>query len=223
MAPDGRVAYAARCTVPYSEAALRRVDRHFGMERGGGADQFAVREGMLTTQTCVEDESTGKCLFDPLVVTAPPRDNVDPCESKPLECTLKRTDGPDDGWSDPNDPLAGGGGSSPDQEEEDGPGIFSACVIGLLGVAGASAILMPAIRDMYEKARAVDSAERMLRMVRENNATLETIARYEGELSNAKQAYNDSVLNVALAGGGTTMLIVTTVGLCAPTLIVPVP
>jgi hypothetical protein len=64
--------------VPYTEAALRRVDRYLGVEKGGGADQFRARQGMITTQGCVTD---GMCVLDPLVVVAPPPEPSDllPC------------------------------------------------------------------------------------------------------------------------------------------------
>lgn len=225
MGSGGKVAYAASCMVPYTEAALRRVDRHFGVSHGGGADQFVVRQGMVTTQDCTIDENTNSCVFDPLMVTAPPvATTYDPCEVSALSCISKTPGGgSDDGWSDPNGPWSGGSAGTGGEEEEDGPGIFSACVIGLLTVAGGTAMLLPVIKDMYEKARAVDSAERMLIMVRENNGSSETIARYESELSSAKQSYNDAVLNVALAAGATTLAVIGAVAVCSPTLIVPVP
>jgi hypothetical protein len=54
-APGGGLAYTADCVVPYTEAALRRVDRHFRASKGGGADQFAARQDMVTIQGCVGD------------------------------------------------------------------------------------------------------------------------------------------------------------------------
>jgi uncharacterized membrane protein YgcG len=65
----GEVVVAAFCTVPYTESALRRVDRRFGLKHGGGADQFAAREDLIETQGCVSD---GMCVIDPIVVIAPP-------------------------------------------------------------------------------------------------------------------------------------------------------
>ena len=73
--PTGEVVVAAFCTVPYTGAALRRVDRRFGVERGGGADQYAAREGGIRPQGCVTD---GMCVLEPIVVTAPVAPHVNP-------------------------------------------------------------------------------------------------------------------------------------------------
>jgi hypothetical protein len=155
LAPGGGIAHTASCTVPYSEAALRRVDRHFGVERGGGADQFVVRQAMLTTQSCVEDENTNACVFDPLVVTAPPRENSDPCEARPTECTNKFGSGSENWWSDPNSWSGGGGGADtggggdtglPGDDDDDGdtldegPIAYTLCIAIKLGAGGWSAI-----------------------------------------------------------------------------------
>ena len=63
--PNGRPNATTSCSVPYTEAALRRVDRHFGVRSGGGADQFIARESAITVQGCVTD---GICLLDPIIV-----------------------------------------------------------------------------------------------------------------------------------------------------------
>ena len=85
--PTGEVVVAAFCTVPYTGAALRRVDRRFGVERGGGADQYAAREGGIRPQGCVTD---GMCVLEPIVVTAPVAPHVNPddaCSRYPDECS----------------------------------------------------------------------------------------------------------------------------------------
>lgn len=74
MSVSGRVVFAAFCTVPYTEGALRRADRHFRVAHGGGADQYAARQNLVTTQGCVTD---GVCPIDPIVVIAPPPDDED--------------------------------------------------------------------------------------------------------------------------------------------------
>jgi hypothetical protein len=93
----------------------------------------------------------------------------------------------------------------------------------MLTLPGSSALLKPVTTDMYNKASAVDSAERRLRMVRENGASLKTIARYEDQLSGARQAYNDAVYNVAYMAGATTFAVFAAVVVCAPGLILPTP
>jgi hypothetical protein len=111
---DGRPLASANCLVPYTEGALRRVDRRFGIKDGGGADQYRARQGMVTTQGCVKDENTG-CVMDPLVVTAPPKDNTmsDPCEIDPLGCLTKHSGGEYDWWYDGAGSWSGGGAETP--------------------------------------------------------------------------------------------------------------
>lgn len=64
-------------------------------------------------------------------------------------------------------------------------------------------------------------SRRLIGAAAEHNASLETIARYEGELSSAKQAYSDAVLNVAITGGGTVLAVMATVAVCSPSLLLP--
>jgi hypothetical protein len=211
-APGGGLAYTADCMVPYTEAALRRVDRHFRVSKGGGADQFAARQDMVTVQGCVTD---GHCELEGLVVIAPPPP-IQPnraetsCEADPAACG---TDNGEGGWE---------GGTEEDAYSE-GPGVFAACVVGMLGTMALTAAMHPVAADLYEKAGAVSSAERMLHVVRANGASLETIARHEEALANARQAYKDAVLNMALAAGATAGAVIASVAVCAPALILPTP
>lgn len=62
---DSRIASAAHCVVPYTETALRRIDRHFGVRTGGAADQFIARENQISLQGCV---SEGACVIEGLIV-----------------------------------------------------------------------------------------------------------------------------------------------------------
>jgi hypothetical protein len=109
--PDGRPLTAASCVVPYTEGALRKVDRLLGVEKGGGADQFRARQEMITTQGCVTD---GACVLDPLVVVAPPPEPSDlpPCPG--CEAPFPGTSRPGGGGSD-------GGGSEPPSDPQDTP------------------------------------------------------------------------------------------------------
>lgn len=79
------------------------------------------------------------------------------------------------------------------------------------------------LSDLYDKAGQVSSAERMLHVVQANGASLETIARHEEALANARQAYKDSVSNMAMAAGATVGAVMVSVGLCAPSLLLPTP
>jgi uncharacterized membrane protein YgcG len=79
-ATDGTLLVSVDCTVPYTESALRRVDRWLGVEANGSVAQFKAREEMVTVQGCVGD---GVCTLDPLVVTPPPTDPCSNCEPPP--------------------------------------------------------------------------------------------------------------------------------------------
>lgn len=115
---DGRPLASATCLVPYTEGALRRVDRRFGVTEGGGADQYRVRQGMITTQGCVRDENNG-CELDPLVITAPPKDTpTDPCDVDPLGCLTKRSGGADDWWNAGSGSWGGGSGGTPSDPQD---------------------------------------------------------------------------------------------------------
>ncbi len=108
----GRPLASASCLVPYTEGALRRVDRRFGVTDNGGAEQYRARQGMVTIQGCVKDENTG-CELDPLVITAPPKDTpTDPCDVDPLGCLTKRSGGADDWWYDGTGSWGGGSGDT---------------------------------------------------------------------------------------------------------------
>lgn len=212
-ARGGGLAFTADCMVPYTEAALRRVDRHFRVSKGGGADQFAARQEMVTIQGCVED---GMCAIEGLVVTAPPpplapnRAEV-ACEADPDACGTAGESGGDDGWD----------AGTEDDAYSQGPGVFAACVGGLLGTAASAAMILPVATDLYEKAGAVDAAGRMLHVVQANGASRETIARHEEALASAKQAYKDAVLNMSLVAGATTLAVIGSVVVCSPTLLLP--
>ncbi|HEX8395216.1 MAG TPA: hypothetical protein VF665_22905 [Longimicrobium sp.] len=67
---DGVMAFGASCpAVPYTEAALRRVDRRFLVRENGGAAEFKQRQGTIMIQGCVTD---GVCPLEPITVTVRP-------------------------------------------------------------------------------------------------------------------------------------------------------
>lgn len=113
---DGLLVYTGDCDVPYTEGALRRVDRHFGVLENGGADQFRKRRGMITTQGCVTD---GACVLEPIVVKAPLKPNNDPddpCTRNPDQCESGGGGDGGDGGGDGD-----GGGSTDEGSEGDNP------------------------------------------------------------------------------------------------------
>jgi hypothetical protein len=215
--------------VPYSEAALRRVDRHFGVELGGGADQFVIREGMLTTQTCVEDENTGLCVFDPLVITAPPREDSDPCVARPHECTLKRTDAPDDGWSDPNDPgLGGGSDPSPPQADPvtsygQGPILWGMCVLGMGGSTFSIWQVADKFEAWYKAYQEAEGLQRLYQAVLENKSDPAVRQLYEYQYKQARQRQEDAKGAVSEATVMSGFALAAAALACGATALIPVP
>lgn len=208
--PDGRMISAAHCSVPYTEAAIRRVDRYFGMEGGAGADQFRAREGMITTQGCVTDESG--CMLPPITVVAPVKPSTNPddvCTRYPDECS---TNGGGSG-------EYGGGGSGDAYGE--GPIAFGVCVGALAGVMLGTASLKPYMDAVYSAAGAVDSERRMLSAVTQNGGSPEMIQVYQGRYDAAVSSYNSAVTSLAVAGGVAAGAIAVAVVACSPAMLLP--
>lgn len=107
--PDGRPLNSASCLVPYTEGALRRLDRFFEISEGGGADQYRARQGMVTAQDCEWSGST--CVFDPVVVAPPP--SGPPCPA----CDAPFPGHTGGGWGG----LGGGGGGETPPDPQDTP------------------------------------------------------------------------------------------------------
>lgn len=76
-ATDGTPLVSVDCRVPYTESALRRVDRWLGVEANSGVAQFKARDGMVSTQGCVSD---GMCTLEPILVQPPPSDTCSNCD-----------------------------------------------------------------------------------------------------------------------------------------------
>lgn len=118
----GALEFAANCTVPYTEQALRRVDQHFGAGLGGGADQFKARRGSVIIQGCVQEP--GGCQLQAVDVIATGCTNPDWVRGDDGVCRSSR-DGTADGsgggggdWSG-GDGSTGDDGSTSDPPEED--------------------------------------------------------------------------------------------------------
>ncbi len=128
--PDGRPLTTASCVVPYTEGALRRVDRTFGVENGGGADQFRARQEKITIQVC---EGSSGCVLDPVVVIAPPPEPSDlpPCPG--CEAPFPVSPRPGGGGD-------GGGSGLEGSDSEEGVVTFTVCMVVKLGAGGWSAI-----------------------------------------------------------------------------------
>lgn len=126
---------ARDCVVPYTEAALRRLDRYLGLRTAGGADQYRARQEQITVQGCVEE---GMCLLEPIYVLPPPSDCGTPgCPGHVDEGNNGTLIGP--GGSGFPSPLPGDEDED-DDTLDDGPGAFAFCVAVKLGVSGWSSI-----------------------------------------------------------------------------------
>jgi len=112
VGPDGLLVYTGDCVVPYTERALRRVDRHFRVRENGGADQFRARQGMITTQGCVQG---GVCQLDPVIVQPPPSECATP------GCPGYEGDGNNTGPDPGGGSTGGGSDGSPDPTTEEPP------------------------------------------------------------------------------------------------------
>lgn len=230
LALGGGIAHTAACTVPYSEAALRRVDRHFGVERRGGADQFVVRQEMLTTQSCVVDEATNACVFDPLMVTAPPRENSDPCEARPHECTNRFSDGSEDWWSDPNGPWSGGGGdplppenTDPAKSYEQGPLLWGVCVLAMVGSTYSISQVSGKFETWYKAYQEADGLQRLYRATLENDTDPAIRQLYEYQYKQARQRQEDAAGAVSEATHTTMFALLAAAFACGATALIPVP
>lgn len=144
---DGWLLSAASCVVPYSEGALRRMDRAFGVKGGGGADQFRARQEMVTIQGGCVTSPDGICPVDPITVTAPPRERIAEVQCSAMDPNCGNSGGEDGGWGDGSWSGGGDGDGSPSGDEDndgetlhDGPVLYTICVAIKLGAGGWSAI-----------------------------------------------------------------------------------
>jgi hypothetical protein len=151
VATNGVVISGADCMVPYTETALRRVDRFFRVIRGGGADQFRARQEMITTQGCVTEDAG--CTLDPIVVTPEPTDNpvYDACDLSPTSC-----DG--GGWYSGGGSGSGGGTGGSVDPDDDGPLLWAACVSAGLAAIGGGILSYVSLEQYYAAVRAYGTA-----------------------------------------------------------------
>jgi len=106
----GVLEFAANCAVPYTEQALRRVDQHFDVRTGGGADQFNARQGSVI-QGCVQEP--GGCRLQAVDVIATGCTNPDWVRGDDGVCRSSR-DGTADGSGSGGGDWGGGDGGGGD-------------------------------------------------------------------------------------------------------------
>jgi hypothetical protein len=121
------------------------------------------------------------------------------------------------GTTSPPDPV------DPVDPFVDGPLLFGQCFLAMLGVLAGTAALLPTTDGIYQAAREVDSAERMLQVVIENGGDRYTQALWEFRVESAKNRYNDSVGAFAIAAGFTGIAVGGAAVACLPAALLPTP
>lgn len=105
----------------------------------------------------------------------------------------------------------------------EGPGVFAACVAGILVVAGTTAMMQPYAEDVYDARNEYDSARRMYSAVMANAPTFEMELLYEHRVAAAKSNYDNAVDDYAGMAGASVLAVIAAVAVCSPTLILPTP
>lgn len=205
----GRPLHIASCRIPYTEAALRRVDRYFGVTQDGGADQFRARRGAITIQGCVSD---GMCDLEPIVVSPPPADRPPPVDSGcqvNQNCTDPWGGG---GWE------GGGGGSGSTGgggAYEEGPLAWAACVGAGLVTVGSGGLTYVALEEYYTASREY-MYSRWHYQSYQNDLSLIAMQQAERNL-------NTMTINLAATAGITVGSLLGVVALCSPSVLFPTP
>lgn len=206
---DGKLIFGADCDVPYTEGAMRRLDRYFRVQSNGGADQYRARQEMVTLQGCVTD---GICPLEPIIVAPPPvqpvTDPDDLCSRYPGEC---KSEG---GGGDP----AGGGDDSLSPYEQ-GPLTWVACIGAGLVAIGGGALSYVAIEQYYMAVSAYASAKLRYQYA----STIPDQWRYHGEMLTAERNLNAMTVNLAGSAAVTVGGLLAVAALCSPTVLFPTP
>lgn len=211
--PDGRPLSAAECVVPYTTAAARRVDRYFGVEKDGGAEQMAARERSIMTETCISD---GMCVLNPLVVVAPPPEPSDfpPCPGceAPFPGTFPGGDG---GY--------GGGGSPAPNAYEEGPLLWAGCVLALLGTTYSVWQVSDKFQTWYNAHRDAAGAQGLWQATVQNNADPYIQQLYEYQYRQAHQRAEDAKGAVSEATRASYFALTASAIACGATALLPTP
>ncbi len=212
---DGKLLSAADCVVPYTEAALRRLDRFFRVQKGGGAEQYQERQGMITTQDCVTNEETG-CFIDPLVVVAPPPE-IPPCDA----CNYY-PGGNTDGGGDGGGGTSGGSGGSGSAYEQ-GPLLWGACILAMVGSNYSIWQVADKFDAWYRAYQNAQGTQRLWRATVENNASPFIQQLYEYQYKQAYQRQQDAAGAVSEATNTSYFALAGAAIACGATVLIPTP
>lgn len=210
----GNLLHAGDCEVPYTEAALRRVDRFFGIQKDGAAEQFRERQGMITTQGCVTDNG---CLLDPLVVVAPPPE-IPPCDA----CNYYPGGGGYGGSGGGGD-WGGTGGGEDKSAYEEGPLLWGTCVLALVGSTYSIWQVADKFESWYRAYKDAEGAERLWQATVENNADPYIQQLYEYQYKQAHQRQVDAAGVVGEATRTSYSALLAAGFACGATVLLPTP
>lgn len=227
----GKPLSAADCVVPYTEAALRRVDRFFRVRDGGGAEQFRARQEMITILTdCVETEAG--CPLSPVTVVAPPPQppTCEACGSTQLPGGGGGEGGADSGgWpSGGGDSGSGDGGDDDDPEEEQsayqqGPLLWAVCILAIVGSTQSIWEVANKFEAWYKAYQDAEGAQRLWQATVQNNPDPVTQQLYEYQYKQARLRQDDAKGDVSSATGVSVVALVAAGLACGATALVPVP
>ena len=209
---DGKLLAAADCEVPYTEAALRRLDRFFGIQRDGAAEQFRARQEMITIQGCVTD---GACLIDPLVIVAPPPE-IPPCDA----CNQYPGGG---GYSEGGSWGDWGGSGEEKSAYEEGPLLWGACVLAVVGSSYTIWQVADKFETWYRAYKDAEGAERLWQATVENNADPYIQQLYEYQYKQARQRQVDAAGAVSEATNTSYIALFGAAVACGATALMPTP
>lgn len=201
----------ANCLIPRTASALESAQRVLNVPPGSRVHWSVIQARSpgedFNLQGCVSD---GYCIIDGVTAVAPPPE--DPCARG--DC-WDRGDGEGGG-----DGSGGGswGGENP-EPDEDGPMVFGACVLAVIGATVSVYVVADAFRSWYDTALSIDRVKRILQMDLEHSVRI----AYQLELDRLLERWNDQKSNISLLTGGTALALGVAAVSCAPTMFLPTP
>lgn len=213
---DGRPLSAAECVVPYTTAAARRVDRFFGVEKNGGADQMAARERSIMTETCISD---GKCVLDPLVVVAPPQEPADLPQCPGCEAPFPGISRPGGDGGE----YGGGTSPAPPSAYEEGPLLWAGCVLAVLGTTYSIWQVSDKFQSWYDAHRDAVGAQALWQATVQNNADPYIQQLYEYQYRQAHRRAEDAKGAVSEATNASYFALTAAAIACGATALLPTP
>jgi hypothetical protein len=193
----------ALCFIPATDAAVRRMARTFNVERE------ARHSAIITMDGCVTE---GECVLEEVDVTACVGGGDYPdCDSDNYEdydaCYDFGDCGGSGSWDWSNTGGTGGTGTPPAEPTafDEGPLLWGACVLAVLGSAYTVDQVAGAFVDWWEAQQAYESASRMLTAIQANDDSVspETIQLWQFRVQYARDRRDDALDDVSEKTGAT--------------------